>query len=157
MSEQSQEIKYIPNDVFYLAVEQLLKDGTDVEFTVTGNSMWPLLKHGRDTVILASYKGSGIKKGDIILFEPLPSKFLLHRVTRVFEKRIETAGDFNTFRDGIFPESCVRGKVIGITRKGKHYNPDTRLIKFYSICWMRLFAVRKPLLNLIRFISKIKN
>ncbi len=157
MITQAQEIKYIPNDVFCLAVQQMLDDRMDVEFTVTGNSMWPLLKHGRDKVTLTLCKDSDIKKGDIILFEALPSKYLLHRVTRVSGKYIETTGDFNTFHDGRFPKSCVKGKAVNITRKGKSYNTDTFLIKLYSFFWMRLFAVRKPLLKLIRLISKTKN
>ncbi len=156
MIAQAQEIKYIPNDVFCPAVKQMLEDGLDVEFTVTGNSMWPLLKNGRDRVTLTLCKAENIKKGDIVLFEALPSKYLLHRVTRVFEKIFETTGDSNTFRDGSFPKTHIIGKAVKITRKGKCYKTDSFLIKLYSVCWMRLFAVRKPLLRFFRLISKIK-
>jgi hypothetical protein len=82
---------------------------------------------------------------------------MLHRVTCVSEKYIETTGDFNTFRDGRFPKNCVKGKVVSITRKGKRYKTDMCLIKMYSVCWMRLFTVRKPLLSFIKMISRIKN
>lgn len=156
MIAEKQEIKYIPNDVFCQAVEQMLEDGMDVEFTVTGNSMWPLLKHGRDSVTLTLCRGSDIKKGDIILFEALPSKYLLHRVTRISEGFFETTGDFNTFCDGKFPKDCVKGKAVNITRKGKSFKTDTLLMKMYSVCWMGLFPVRPPLLRFISFISKIK-
>ena len=156
MIAEKQEIKYIPNDVFCQAVEQMLEDGMDVEFTVTGNSMWPLLKHGRDSVTLTLCRGSDIKKGDIILFEALPSKYLLHRVTRISEGFFETTGDFNTFCDGEFPKDCVKGRAISVTRKGKRFKTDALLIKMYSVCWMGLFPVRTPLLRFISFISKIK-
>ncbi len=157
MISQEQETKYIPNDEFCHTVEQMLEEGMDVEFTVTGNSMWPLLKHGRDKVTLTPCKYSDIKKGDVILFEALPSKYLLHRVTRISEKHIETTGDFNTFRDGKFPKTCVKCKAINITRKGKCYKTDAFFMKLYSFCWMKFFAVRKPLLKFIRFISKTKH
>ena len=156
MIGQEKEIRYIPNDAFFLAVQQMLEEGIKVDFTVTGNSMWPLLRHGRDVVTIAACEGSQIKKGDVILFEALPSKYLLHRVTHVSEKCFETTGDFNTFRDGLFPEKCVKGKVVNVTRKGKFYSTKHWLIKLYSACWMRLFKVRKPLLTFIRLLSKIK-
>lgn len=157
MIARSQEIKYIPNDIFGLTVQQMLEAGTDVEFTVSGNSMWPLLKHGRDKVTLRFSDGTDIKKGDIILFEALPSKYLLHRITRVFDTQFESTGDFNTFRDGIFPKSCVKGRVIKLTRKGKAHKTDELLIKLYTVCWMSFFAIRKPLLKIIRLISKAKS
>ena len=156
MIAQEKEIRYIPNDAFFLAVEQMLEEGVNVDFTVTGNSMWPLLRHGRDVVTIAACKGSQIKKGDVILFEALPSKYLLHRVTHVSEKYFETTGDFNTFRDGRFSKDCVKGKAVNVTRKGKCYKTDSCLMKLYSVCWMRLFKVRKPLLTFIRLLSKIK-
>ena len=157
MTDKASEIKYIPNDAFFITVQQMLGDGVKVDFTVTGNSMWPLLKHGRDKVVLAPCKGFDIKKGDVILLEALPSKYLLHRVTDVSENFIETTGDFNTFRDGRFSEKCIKGKVVNITRKGKNYKTDSWLIRLYSFFWMRFFTVRKPLLKFIRIISKVKN
>ena len=113
------EIRYLSNDVFCSAVQQMLEEGLKVEFTVTGNSMWPLLKSGRDKVTLTLCDPDNIKKGDVILFEAMPSKYLLHRVTRICEKTFDTTGDFNSFRDGSFPLECVIGKAVSITRKGK--------------------------------------
>ena len=107
-------------------------------------------------VTIAACKGSQIKKGDVILFEALPSKYLLHRVTHVSKKYFETTGDFNTFRDGRFSKDCVKGKAVNVTRKGKFYSTEHWLIKLYSVCWMRLFKVRKLLLRFIRLLSKIK-
>lgn len=151
----SEEKKYIPNDEFFSAVCQTLEEGTDVDFTVTGNSMWPLLRHGRDRVILRGT--DGIKKGDIVLFEALPSKYLLHRVTRVYVSCFETAGDFNAFYDGKFPVSCVVGKAVRIIRKGKTYETKSPLMQIYSSLWMMMFPLRKPLVKIYIILSKIRN
>ena len=156
MIDKAPEIKYLPNDIFGTTVQQLLRDGTDVEFTVTGNSMWPLLKHGRDKVALTLCEGCDIKKGDIILFEAVPSKYLLHRVMRVSADSFESAGDFNCFRDGRFNKGCVIGRAVKITRKGKVYKTGFGLLKIFSFLWIGLFVVRKPLLKLFRFIAGIK-
>ena len=148
----SAEKKNIPNEEFFSAVRQTLEEGKDVDFTVTGNSMWPLLKHGRDRVVLR--KTEIVKKGDVVLFEALPSKYMLHRVTQISEDNFETTGDCNSFRDGRFPKSCVIGKAVRIIRKEKSYSIESFLIKIYSALWMRLFVFRKPALKLLLFLSK---
>lgn len=148
----SEEKKYIPNDEFFSAVCQTLEEGTDVDFTVTGNSMWPLLRHGRDRVILR--RTDGIRKGDIVLFEALPSKYLLHRVTRVSGSCFETAGDFNTFRDGKFPVSCVVGKATRVIRKGKVYETKSFLMRFCSFLWMVSFPIRKLIIRVLLALSE---
>lgn len=150
----STEKKYIPNEDFYPAVRQTLAEGTDVDLTVTGNSMWPLLKHGRDRVVLR--KAESIKKGDIVLFEALPSKYLLHRVTRVYEEDFETTGDFNTFRDGKFPEACVIGKAVRIIKKDRIYEVKSFFMRIYSSLWMMLFPLRKPLVRGLVWLSRVR-
>ena len=154
MTAEAQEKRYISNDVFCSEIQHMLEEGLNVDFTVTGNSMWPLLKHGRDRVILTLCRADDIKKGDIVLFEAMPSRYLLHRVTDVSETSFETTGDFNTFRDGRFPGECVIGKAVRIIRKDKNYKSDSILMRIYSACWMCLFVFRKPVLKLLFFISK---
>ena len=45
-----------------------LSDGLDVTFTVTGNSMQPLLEHNRDQVVLTKPIIDKIKKRDVPLY-----------------------------------------------------------------------------------------
>lgn len=111
--------------------------------------------------LMAKFKGiteitADSETGDVVLFEVLPSKFLLHRVTDVSEKDFETAGDFNSFRDGRFPGNCVIGKAIKFIRKDKCYESDSFFIKFYSALWMLLYPFRKPMVKLLMLISRIK-
>ncbi|MBR4287736.1 MAG: hypothetical protein IKT55_08545 [Clostridia bacterium] len=151
------EVKYLPNDIFCPAIQEMLSEGMDVEFTITGNSMWPLLKHERDTITLTLCNGENVKKGDIILFEALPSKYLLHRATGVSKSSFESTGDRNTFRDGTFPKACIIGKAVKITRKGKSRKTKSPLIRLYSFFWMNTYPLRKPILMALNLISKFKN
>lgn len=157
MEAERKEIIYIPNDEFCATVRQMLEEGKDVDFTVTGNSMWPLLKSRRDRVVLTLCKPQDIRKGDVVLFEALPSKFLLHRVTKFKENAFETTGDFNTFRDGVFPKDCVIGKAVRIIRKGKCYGVNSFLMRFYSALWRSLYFARKPLVKLLLWVSRQKS
>ncbi len=156
MAAERKEIVYIPNDEFCAAVRQMLEEGKDVDFTVTGNSMWPLLKSRRDRVVLTLCKPQDIRKGDVVFFEALPSKFLLHRVTKLKENAFETTGDFNTFCDGVFPKDCVIGKAVRIIRKGKCYGVNSFLMRSYSALWRSLYFARKPLIKLLFWVSRRK-
>ena len=60
---KSKDRSLLPPKELFTAVHQLLQDGYDAEFTVTGNSMWPLLVHGRDSVTLRKAEVSSLKKG----------------------------------------------------------------------------------------------
>lgn len=154
MAAEKKDLVYIPNDEFCAAVRQMLQEGRDVDFTVTGNSMWPLLRHGRDRVVLTLCKAQDIRKGDVILFEAQPSKFLLHRVTKLKENSFETTGDFNTFRDGSFQNNCVIGKAVKFIRKGKEYKADSLIMRLYSALWRILYFARKPLVRFLIWFSK---
>lgn len=156
MAAEKKKIAYIPNDEFFTAVRQMLDSGKEVDFTVTGNSMWPLLKHGRDRVVLTSCKAQDIRKGDVILFEALPSKYLLHRVTKLNANTFETTGDFNTFRDGSFSRECVIGKAVKTVRNGKSYSTKSFFMRFYSAFWRSFYFARKPLIKLLFRFQSLK-
>ena len=45
-------MKQIPNDFFFSWVEKEIAEGRNVRFRLKGNSMFPLLRDGRDVVVL---------------------------------------------------------------------------------------------------------
>ena len=139
----------LPPEVLFSAMEELLKQGYDAEFTVVGNSMWPLLKNGRDTVILRTLD-SPLKKGDLVLFSPVKGRYLLHRVTRLGGDFFESTGDANFSSDGEFPVGCILGRVIVIHRKGKRISCKSLPYRLFVWVWMSLFPLRRPLLRLLR-------
>ncbi len=143
--------KQIETSAFMTAVKETLDSGYEVDFTVTGNSMWPLLSHGRDRVIIKKCTPNELKKGDIILFEPIPEKYILHRIIKIDSNTFTTAGDGNCFNDGVYEFDKVIGKVIEIVRKDKKQSANK--YAFIAKCWISLFPIRKPIL---KFLIKIK-
>ena len=135
-----------------------VEEGRDAAFTVSGMSMWPLLCHGRDTVILTSARGRRIVWGDIVLLRiPPADKYILHRVTRVLpDGRIETTGDGNCFRDGIFPPSCITAVCDQVIRKGRRIRCRSVGWRMIFSVWMFLFPVRAPLLQALRAAGNLK-
>ena len=109
----------ISSEILFAAIEEQLAAGLNASFTVTGMSMWPFLCHGRDRVIVTGTSPDDLAVGDIILFCPVPGKYILHRITALQEDAFETTGDGCCCRDGWRPRECVRAKVTCIVRKGK--------------------------------------
>lgn len=132
---------------------QLLEEGYEAEFTVTGNSMWPLLAHGRDRVVI---KKQPPQKGDVVLYCPVEGKYLLHRINRLKNGRFRAAGDANCFHDGSFPESCVMGTVIRLCRKGKWMETNSLRLRLWSFWWNLLYPFRPALLWLLWKIAACK-
>ena len=100
----------IPNSLFFNEVEAILAEGREVRIRMRGNSMLPLLRSDRDTVVLtpiAAYgaaaaqaapgsaaagrpeagekHGTGLealRAGDIVLFRHR-GRHILHRIVRI--------------------------------------------------------------------------
>lgn len=157
MNTPIQEKRLIPTNEFIHSMMEVLDMGYEADFTVTGNSMFPLLAHGRDRVIIKKISTENIKKGDIILFEAIHDKYLLHRVTRVTPTAFVSTGDANTFEDGTFPKECVIGYVTHIIRKGKKVSVNNFYIKLYTKFWLSTFKFRCSILKAIKILIKIKN
>ena len=138
-------------------IQQFLHDEYLASFTVTGNSMWPFLRHGKDHVVLEPCAEKTLKKGDIVLFMPEQGRYLLHRIVWVRESQFCTAGDGNCFRDGTFNQGCVVGRVATLVRKGKKISCTNWLYRVSSHIWMALFWVRPVLLKALRKLAMWKN
>ena len=89
-----------------------------MSFTVSGSSMMSWIVNNRDSVKHISAKNIQLKKGDIILFQPLKHKYVLYRIIKVCPTGYLTAGDGNLYADGIAPRESVIATVVSIRRKG---------------------------------------
>lgn len=138
----------LPNEEIFESIRTMLEQGLQASFTVTGNSMWPTLVHRRDQVVLEK-PTTPLKKGDVVLFCPMPGQYLLHRIHKRRKGVFFTTGDGNCFRDGQYPNEAVIGRVVRIRRKGK----DISCRSFcYRLC-TRLWCLAYPLRPLIKKIK----
>lgn len=146
----------ISADILFSAIKEQLGAGNKASFIVTGLSMWPFIGHARDQVIISACEPDSLKIGDIILFQTLSGKYLLHRVTALREDAFETTGDGNCFRDGWFPRECVIARVETIIRNGKKIQCRKWIWRFAFYIWRKLFPVRPILLRLMRYFARYK-
>ena len=143
------EARPVSGQTLFPLIEAQLDEGRHVRFTVSGSSMAPLLIHGRDSVELVCARGAALKKGDIILFQPFPGRYILHRITRVLPGGYITTGDGNLHRDGFVPAPCVMGKAVAVYRTGRRISCSALHWRLLFRLWMALFPVRGALLRLL--------
>lgn len=133
---------HLPGEKFASLLLPLLEEKRDVEITVAGNSMYPLWKHGRDSVVLAGCDRYALKKGDVPLYRRPSGQLVLHRIVRVNELTYEMCGDAQTRIEYDLPKENVIAVVKSFTRKGKQYRCDHLAYRAYAGLWPRLRPLR---------------
>ena len=91
-------------------IKQAIDAGKDVRLTVTGFSMYPLLRGGSDDVILT--KPETIKKYDVVLFERENGEYIFHRVIKKKGNILTIAGDNETKKEYPVLEEKVIASMI---------------------------------------------
>lgn len=144
-----QESVRIPNSILIPEVVRCLHANKTVTLPLHGFSMRPFLEDGRDKALLSL--PHDIRKGDAVLAEIAPGKYVLHRIIDISSDNITLLGDGN-----LTPEHCktadVRAKAIGFFRKGHSAADmtDGRKWRLYSALWMALRPLRRWLLAFYR-------
>ena len=140
-------MKTIPNDTFFACVEAELAEGRPVRFRLKGNSMFPLLRNGKDVVVLEKCSFESLKRMDVVLFR-YRGKHVLHRIIRREGERLLIQGDGSI----VAKEECkvddVVGKVVQICRSsGKVLSVDSWQWRIPSRLWRGLGFLRTWLLR----------
>lgn len=131
-------------------IKEMISKDKQVNLTVTGNSMFPLFSHLRDSVTVKKF--NEYKKYDIILYVRNNGDLVLHRIVKVKNNEFYLCGDNQTLIEyPIYPEQVI-GKVVSFTRKGKVYDFNSFLSMLYARFWVLSLKIRRPLL---RFALKI--
>lgn len=141
----------IDNRTFFATIETILARGETAEFRLRGNSMRPLLRDGRDTVIVAPCDPQRVAPGDVLLCRHR-GRHILHRLMRREGDRLLLAGDGN-YR---VTERCTTADVVG--RLDAVRRPSGRIVRcasrgwrLRSRCWTALPALlRRLVLGILR-------
>lgn len=129
-------------------IEETLAAGGTVRLPITGTSMLPLLREGRDTVTLTAVS-SQLKKFDLPLYRRKNGAFVLHRVVKTNSDGSYTmCGDNQWVKEtGIRREQLI-GVVCAIERNDKAFSVESKKYKFYVRVWHFFLPVRKYFVKL---------
>lgn len=144
----------LENEAFFTLVENELAEGKRVRFCSKGHSMFPLLRSGRDEVILEKCLVNQLQPMDVVLFR--------YRGTHILHRIIRREGDRLTIQgDGVISscEQCsvneVIGKVVQIHRSsGEILSVNSWKWTLPSYLWLRSGWVKTYLLKMAYWMSR---
>ncbi len=115
------------------ALADLLSCGAVFPLVVTGSSMMPFLRSGRDTVLL--HKTDRFYRGQIVLFRRKSGAFVLHRIRRICpDGRLLMNGDAQKWCEYIQRDQ-VLAEVISVSRNQRDLNPNSMLSRVLRALW----------------------
>lgn len=136
--------------------EQLLA-GQSVKFSPRGISMLPMLRQGKDSIILSTLPDK-LKKYDIPLYQRDNGKYVLHRVVEVGDTYTCIGDNQYTFEYGLRHDQMI-GVVTAFTRGDKEHSVKEPGYQLYCRVWhysrpMRyfFFRVKRKLRKLVKLV-----
>ncbi len=131
-------------------VIKALGNGEIIISHFSGTSMYPLLKSGKDRVVIAPIERT-LKKNDVPLYKGDNGKLVLHRIIRVKADGYVIRGD-NLYRNeyNVTNEKIV-GVLKGVYKSEKFYNCDTDFRYKLYVCFIRVtYPLRYVFVILLR-------
>lgn len=112
--------------------EEVLSRGESIQFKPKGESMLPLLRPGKDSVVIGPLP-SQLKKYDVILYRRKTDHYVLHRINSV-EDTYLCLGD-NQFQYERVTADQVIGIMTAFCRGTRVYKVNDYRYRFYCYVW----------------------
>ena len=134
--------------------EILARDGRLV-YTSVGSSMLPLIRQGRDLLVIEKAEGR-LKKYDIPLYRRANGRYVLHRILKVRENDYVICGDNQVVKETGITDRCIIGVLTALVRDGKEISLDSRKYRLYTHLWCDLFPVRAAILRFLHLLKRCR-
>jgi len=126
--------------------EHILETQGTLVYTNVGDSMMPLIKQGRDIIVIARKPEGRLKRLDVPLYrrntDP-PGKYVLHRILWVRKNDYFIAGDNRRWGETGITDCHIIGVLKAVVRNGKPVDLEKSWkYKLYSHLWCDLFPIR---------------
>ena len=136
---------------------EVIAGGGEFRLAPRGTSMRPLLREGRDSVVLVA--PTELKKRDICLYRRADGSYILHRLMKFEKGEPVFCGDNQTVFERGIPREAIIAKVAAIYRDEKRVPLTDPLYQFYInmhciMLWRRWLFLPRRLLAAIRRKSK---
>lgn len=140
----------------FSTIEETLDKYGSFIIAPVGISMLPLLRWGKDTVVIERLKRPP-QKHDMILYKRNNGQYVLHRLLEIRKRDYVMCGDNQFIREyGITDENII-GICTGIYRKEKYVSCQNPLYRLYVRFWCFSIPLRRVMLFSINFARCVKN
>ena len=121
----------------YAVILEVIESGGEFRLFPRGTSMLPLLREGKDSVLLTAPKA--LKKQDICLYRRGDGSFVLHRLVK-FKGEGEPVfcGDNQTALEYGVPREAIIARVSAIYRGERRVSPTSIFYRLYVFFYLVL-------------------
>ena len=135
-----------------LLSEAILAGGR-VKLIISGVSMYPMLLHRRDSVILESF--DKLRRKDVLLYKT-DRGYVLHRIVKIKKGELYLAGDSQLeIEHPIYQEQGI-AVVTAFYRNGKYVSCRNILYVLYSEIWGCWIGLRPLLFVLFKKLNSLR-
>lgn len=121
--------------------EDEIKRTGRIIYTNVGDSMMPLIKQGRDVLVISAVNGR-LKRYDIPLYKRDSGQYVLHRILKVRKNDYVICGDNRCNKEYGITDRHIIGVLSGIIRDGREIPVTNIKCRIYAHLWCDLFPVR---------------
>ena len=121
--------------------EDEIKRTGRIIYTNVGDSMMPLIKQGRDVLVISAVNGR-LKRYDIPLYKRDSGQYVLHRILKVRKNDYVICGDNRCNKEYGITDRHIIGVLSGIIRDGREIPVTDIKCRIYAHVWCDLFPVR---------------
>ena len=142
--------KELPFEEMMPLIIERLSVGGEVKISPKGVSMLPMLRQGKDSVILSPVPET-LQKYDLPLYKRDDGKYVLHRIVSVGET-LECVGDNHYEIEKNIRKDQIIAVVTAFYRGEKLWKTDNLIYRIYCVLWYKSRKFRKLFK---RFMNKI--
>lgn len=147
---QLTEIKTVKSYELMPAIAEMLSTWTSVRIMVTGNSMYPFLRHRIDAVDLSLVGLTALKRGDVVLVKRDSGQYVLHRIIKKCEDSIFILGDAQHEMEGPLLLEQVIAVVTSVWRDKLVIDCNDLRWRTCSMLWLLLRPLRPDIIRIYR-------
>ena len=125
--------------------EELAVNGSFI-FKNEGDSMYPLIRQGKDLLIISGKPQGRLKKYDVPLYRRDNGRVVLHRILKVREKDYVICGDHNWRREYGIKDDQIIGVLTAFVRDGVETPVTDKRYLAYVHLWCDLYYIRAAIL-----------
>lgn len=138
--------------------EKELSNNGKLVYSVKGQSMFPLIKAGKDVVVIDKTDASAcLRRLDIVLYKNNNGNYVLHRILKIKNDSFVICGDNCWKREFDINRLQIIGKLVEILRGEKVVNPYSRRNMIQAHLWCDVFFLRSGIVGFRNLINKIFN
>ena len=133
-------------------IRELLAMGRTVQFGPRGKSMRPMLRQGRDKVVLSAVTGR-LKKYDLPLYQRDDGQYILHRIVEIGETYTCIGDNQHVLEYGVRDDQII-AVVTAFIRDGREIPVSSIGYRIYCRVWHWLRPVKRILGKVKRAIQR---